>query len=194
MWVTRTMASLACKLGWLGLCVAVGQASGGGLARADSNPAKADAVAMGIEIFNREWMPNDPRGHGGDGLGPVYNESSCVACHNSDGSGGAGPVSKNIDILSASRNLAAAQVQGSTTAISSSPTAAIDPLLEVHAGFRTSRSVVLHKFGTGPNYDSWRSQVLRPSGLPDPGAMRTDQIAAANPWLQLWGEAVPPRN
>ena len=28
MWVTRSMAGLGCKLGWLGLCVAVGQAIG----------------------------------------------------------------------------------------------------------------------------------------------------------------------
>ncbi len=86
-------------------------AIGGGLAFADSkdskpdqSPPKADPVAVGSEIFHREWMPNDPRGHGGDGLGPAFNDSSCIACHNSGGSGGAGPVSKNIDILSASRN------------------------------------------------------------------------------------------
>ena len=30
-------------------------------------------------------------GHGGDGLGPVYNDSSCVACHNSGGNGGQDP-------------------------------------------------------------------------------------------------------
>ncbi len=180
MWVTRSMARLGSKLGWLGLCVAVGQAIGGGLARADSKPEKADAVAQGYEIFNREWMPNDPRGHGGDGLGPVYNDSSCVACHNSGGSGGAGPVSKNIDILSASRNLAVQQAPGSTTVISS-PTAAIDPLLEVHAGFRTSRTVVLHKFGTDPNYDSWRSQALRPSGPPASGALGTVTLMNAPP-------------
>ena len=30
-----------------------------GLAGADSEPAKADAVAMGNEIFSQEWMPND---------------------------------------------------------------------------------------------------------------------------------------
>ena len=77
----------------------------GGRARADDpRPAKPDPVAVGYEIFNREWLPNDPRSHGGDGLGPVYNDTSCVACHNSGGSGGAGPVSKNIDILSASRH------------------------------------------------------------------------------------------
>ena len=93
-------------LGRLGLCVAIGSAIAavGGRSRADdSGPARPDRVALGYEIFNREWLPDDPRSHGGDGLGPVYNDTSCVACHNAGGSGGAGPVSKNIDILSASR-------------------------------------------------------------------------------------------
>ena len=48
MWVTRRVASLGCKLGWLGLCVAVGQAIGGGQVRAGSEPTKADAVAHGL--------------------------------------------------------------------------------------------------------------------------------------------------
>ena len=39
--------------------------------------------------------------HGGDGLGPVFNDSSCVACHNQGGAGGAGPSSKNVDIITA---------------------------------------------------------------------------------------------
>ena len=102
---------LGISLGLLGLCLVAAGAIGSGLARAGSNErdrdkdkAKSDSIAAGYEIFNREWMPNDPRGHGGDGLGPAFNDSSCIACHNSGGSGGAGPVSKNIDILSASRN------------------------------------------------------------------------------------------
>src|SRR5437016_4553625 len=103
--VTRSAMSLGGLFAWMGLCVAAVQSVGGGLARADSKSEKPDSVAVGYEIFNREWLPNDPRSHGGDGLGPVYNDSSCVACHNSGGSGGAGPISKNIDILSASRNL-----------------------------------------------------------------------------------------
>src|SRR3954454_3635261 len=107
MQATRSAAILGGQLVRLGLCVVACQALGaGGPARAGADPAKPDPVALGYEIFNREWMPNDPRSHGGDGLGPVYNDSSCVACHNSGGSGGAGPVSKNIDILNASRNLA----------------------------------------------------------------------------------------
>src|SRR5262249_54824392 len=62
--------------------------------------ASAD-LALGRELFLREWVPNDPRSHGGDGLGPVFNDSSCVACHNQGGPGGGGPASKNVDLLSA---------------------------------------------------------------------------------------------
>ena len=155
----------------LGLCIVVSQVLGGGSpARAGNPPAKPDTVALGAEIFNREWMPNDPRGHGGDGLGPVFNDTSCVACHNSGGAGGAGPVSKNIDILSASSiagMIAVPQPADPTTAngsiASSPPTARLAPLLDFHAGFRTSRTVVLHKFGVDPNYSTWRSQMLNQS-------------------------------
>ena len=49
-------------------------------------------VKLGEEIFLREWMPDDPRAaRGGDGLGPVYNDTSCVACHGLGGPGGGGP-------------------------------------------------------------------------------------------------------
>jgi hypothetical protein len=63
--------------------------------------ASAAAAKLGEELFNREWKPNDPRCHGGDGLGPVYNETSCVACHGLGGPGGAGPSEMNVQILSA---------------------------------------------------------------------------------------------
>jgi hypothetical protein len=58
-------------------------------------------LKLGQELFNREWTPNDPRCHGGDGLGPVYNETSCLACHGLGGAGGAGPSAMNVDIISA---------------------------------------------------------------------------------------------
>jgi len=196
--LTRSAASRCSKLVWLGLCLTVGSAIGGGLARAGTKPEKPGPVAVGYEIFNREWMPSDSRGHGGDGLGPVYNDSSCVACHNSGGSGGAGPVSKNIDILSASRNGAIAnelkltvsdrsqdqpRAPGKRSAIppSSSRSPSLDPLAAVHAGFRTSRNVVLHKFGTDPNYDAWRSHVLSPAGTPGPGASNGESFVSTLP-------------
>ncbi len=62
----------------------------------------AKTVAVdGHELFTREWLPKDSRAHGGDGLGPVFNDSSCIACHNQGGTGGAGPANKNVDIITA---------------------------------------------------------------------------------------------
>jgi CxxC motif-containing protein (DUF1111 family) len=65
-----------------------------------ANPA-AQAKPDGRELFSREWLPHDGRAHGGDGLGPVFNDSSCVACHNQGGVGGGGAASKNVDIITA---------------------------------------------------------------------------------------------
>jgi CxxC motif-containing protein (DUF1111 family) len=70
-------------------------------------PAKKAAEITkvdGREIFAREWIPGDPRAHGGDGLGPMFNESSCIGCHNQGGIGGGGPASKNVDIVTAFHN------------------------------------------------------------------------------------------
>src|SRR3954454_1769281 len=86
---------------------------------------------QGRELFLREWVPGDPRSHGGDGLGPLYNETSCVACHNLGAPGGAGPASKNVDIVTLVRGRAGPD-----------PT----QLDEYHPGFRTSPSVLLHRF------------------------------------------------
>jgi len=168
------------------------------------------AVAQGRELFEREWLPGDSRSHGGDGLGPVFNDSSCVACHNQGGSGGGGAASKNVDIISASPNggmmvqspvppggpgveqgflaKALGSLVGLDTPDSSRPAPArvarptqrvnrparvpartrIDtgPLVKTHPGFRTSRSVVLHRFGTEDDYESWRQSILGMNGMP----------------------------
>ena len=64
--------------------------AGGALGDEPSRPSR-EQLKLGLELFTRQWKPNDPRCHGGDGLGPVYNETSCVACHGQGGPGGAGP-------------------------------------------------------------------------------------------------------
>ena len=70
---------------------------------------------LGRELFAREWLPHDPRCHGGDGLGPVYNETSCLACHGQAAPGGGGPEDKNVEILS--MNVATIGRQPETMAI-----------------------------------------------------------------------------
>lgn len=51
--------------------------------------ASAEEIGAGRELFEREWSANDPL-TSGDGLGPVFNAKSCVACHSQGGTGGGG--------------------------------------------------------------------------------------------------------
>lgn len=64
------------------------------------DPAMAQA---GQTLFMHEWKPNDPLANGGDGLGPVFNANSCVACHNQGGDGGAGGLEHNVTTFSVTR-------------------------------------------------------------------------------------------
>src|SRR3984957_20419879 len=57
--------------------------------------ASAAAKAGGEMLFEHEWTANDPLASG-DGLGPVFNATSCVACHFQGGVGGAGPNQHNV--------------------------------------------------------------------------------------------------
>jgi RNA polymerase sigma factor (sigma-70 family) len=102
----------------------------------------------GEALFAKEWVPDDPasHGHGGDGLGPVYNERSCIACHGQASPGGAGPEETNVIILTA------APVRGKPPG----------DLERVHPGFRNSQSIVLHKFGTHPDFIAWRQRFNMP--------------------------------
>jgi CxxC motif-containing protein (DUF1111 family) len=59
----------------------------------DIDPAMAQA---GETLFRHDWKPNDPLSPGGDGLGPVFNATSCVACHNQGGAGGGGGLEHNV--------------------------------------------------------------------------------------------------
>ena len=57
--------------------------------------ASASAKQAGYELFTHEWQPNDPLAHG-DGVGPVFNAKSCVACHFQGGVGGGGGLAQNV--------------------------------------------------------------------------------------------------
>jgi CxxC motif-containing protein (DUF1111 family) len=60
------------------------------------DPAMAQA---GQVLFHHEWTVNDPLSAGGDGLGPVYNDVSCVACHNQSRAGGGGSLDHNVTLF-----------------------------------------------------------------------------------------------
>jgi CxxC motif-containing protein (DUF1111 family) len=134
----------------IGAVIAVGVFAIGFAWAVDERPSH-DVLESGADLFAREWLPRDANGAAGDGLGPVYNETSCVACHHQGGPGGAGPTSTNVEILSAG---ARTRTKGQTEA-------------EFHPGFRTSRSVVLHRFGVDPMYKAWRLRLMGNDDIAD---------------------------
>ena len=127
----------------------------------------------GRELFTREWLPNDARSSGGDGLGPLFNESSCVACHNQGGLGGSGPESKNVQILSVvalSAQPSRHQRTGGSIAATlsteamrakqatKSSKAILADLEKLHPDFAVSHSIVLHRFSVDPAFRAWRDR------------------------------------
>jgi CxxC motif-containing protein (DUF1111 family) len=67
-------------------------------------------VQAGQTLFEHKWTPKDPLA-GGDGLGPVCNADSCLACHNQGGPGGGGDLSHNVTTF-AFRDEASAALRG----------------------------------------------------------------------------------
>lgn len=59
----------------------------------------ASNLDRGRGLFEHRWTPQDPLARGGDGLGPLYNATSCVACHSVGGVGGAGGVDERVELL-----------------------------------------------------------------------------------------------
>jgi len=87
------------------------------------------------QLFVKIWEPGVASRAGGDGLGPLYNESSCVGCHHLGGTGGAGGNDRNVVILSA--------FAGPPTA-EKGKNVFQGELEDLHPGFRNHTSVVLH--------------------------------------------------
>jgi CxxC motif-containing protein (DUF1111 family) len=141
-------------------------------------------IELGRDLFAREWVPNDRRSHGGDGLGPVYNERSCAGCHHQSGPGGAGSLDKNIEIITAGERSETPsfyyafsfnygpdgfQYRIGDQAQSPNRNRRVDQrelalLARIHPGFRDGPSVVLHRYGNDGDYRVWRDSLLERRG------------------------------
>ena len=169
--VVASLALSACLITILNAPAARGE--GAGLA---AKAASEETLARGEELFARQWLPNDPRSRGGDGLGPVYNERSCLGCHHQGGTGGSAGADRNIEIITAtgqtanasgafysfSMSYGAAGFQyriGNSTNPSRPPRLNLADLVQIHPGFRDATSVVLHRFGPDPDYRAWRESI-----------------------------------
>ena len=117
--------------------------------------AKA-VVAAGKELFERQFVAGEPINAGGDGLGPVFNHVSCVACHQQGGTGGSGPVDVNASMLSVDL------LKFETAPERNEFRKALEA---VHPGFvsadgKLSTSVILHRFGSDARYNAIREKFL----------------------------------
>jgi CxxC motif-containing protein (DUF1111 family) len=81
------------------LAFIVGLLIAGAAFGAEPSQLSREQLKLGLDLFTHTWQPNDPLCHGGDGLGPVLNETSCVACHGQGGLGGASPAGMNVEVL-----------------------------------------------------------------------------------------------
>jgi CxxC motif-containing protein (DUF1111 family) len=171
-----------------GLVLGIGatQSAGGGDGDDARLIARQARQGPGRDLFLREWVPGMPSERGGDGLGPVYNQTSCVACHNQGGTGGAGGADKNIELATAvvtplegrrsdgmaeiramrlkSRTDRARRMKTDPPPPPRAKGEAVDrvPLAKLHAGFGEASSVAIHRFGPGIEYEIWRLNVLNP--------------------------------
>src|SRR5437016_11019351 len=95
-------------------------------------------LAAGKELFTREWLPGDRRSHAGDGLGPVFNARSCVACHHQGGVGGAGPKESNVTLVSAFVTMDGSMPKPNPAKATKQPDRA--KLAKIHPNLRTESS------------------------------------------------------
>ncbi len=110
------MKRLCGALGWIVLLTVIapiGYRATGRLLRFDWRP-KTDALASqsGRDLFLHEWTPGDPLAARGDGLGPVFNASSCVACHQQGGAGGSGSLEHNVTVFTRAPKAGARSTRG----------------------------------------------------------------------------------
>jgi CxxC motif-containing protein (DUF1111 family) len=98
--IVRRLWGALCWLVLLTVVVPLGYRATGWLLRYDGGP-KTDVQASqaGRDLFIHEWTPGDPLAARGDGLGPVFNANSCVACHQKGGVGGSGSLEHNVTVF-----------------------------------------------------------------------------------------------
>ena len=126
----------------LGACcvlLAIGSLALAGDRRPRANRLIPRDFFEGKELFEKSWEPGKPSPKGGDGLGPLYNETSCVGCHNLGGTGGGGDSERNVRMLTA---------LGASTRTFTGGEVFQGDLAALHPGFRNRASIVLHKHAT----------------------------------------------
>ena len=135
--------------------------------------SRAAKFAEGRKLFLHEWKAGVPLAKGGDGLGPVFNDVSCVACHFQGGVGGGGTNDKNATMLTIVPPAAGLPTRGFLRLAAS-----IHPGVVTPAGdFATS--IVLHKHSSFSRYNRLRRRMV---GLEFDASVPREQQQAVETW------------
>lgn len=118
-----------------------------------------EKIERGRTLFLHEWEPNDDLSPHGDGLGPLYNATSCVACHSQGGVGGGGANQNNAQILAVIPEPAQLGSRGAKLFLAG--------LRRMHPEFvdaqdRFVYGILLHRFSTTPGYREVHQEVTTP--------------------------------
>ncbi|MEX2114861.1 MAG: di-heme oxidoredictase family protein [Pirellulales bacterium] len=130
-------------------------------------------VELGHLLFVREWQERDARSAAGDGLGPMFNARSCVACHNQGGTGGSGSLEHNVDLLCLAPTQPMTRIDRRQFVADAGR---IHPAFVVDATTALP-TITLHRSSTYPVYGQWRAVLA---------TMATDSAAAKQrSWIRL---------
>ena len=149
-----------------------------GIGQATAQSPTSEVAQLGAQFFQHTWKAGQPASPGGDGLGPVHNDVSCVACHNQGGLGGAGPVEKNVSMLSLGKRPSGMSRRRFHQAA-----------VAIHPGFEASpvevnRNLVLHKFSTDTAYNLKRMRFVGtdiPVNVLDEFSVAAERLVATAP-------------
>lgn len=167
-------------------CVSLICPSGAG---ADEKSA-GEKGAAGREMFSHQWRQKDARSPQGDGLGPMFNDVSCVACHKQGAVGGGGPVEKNVQVGSVfagglgTTEFAKLAVGEQREEMVSQQAA---ELKTIHPGFLKSRSVVLHRSSTDEAYREFHAKNFTHKPRVNASAILDLFSGGANPLASVIG-------
>ena len=114
---------------------------------------------MGRDLFVHQWQPGDTLSPDGDGLGPLYNATSCVACHSQGGIGGSGSKDHNAQMLA----IVPEPGELNKRTIKSF----LSRLKTMHPEFvdtdgRYYTGILLHRYSTTPEYAEVHDKVTTP--------------------------------
>ena len=114
-------------------------------------------IEQGRVLFEREWKSRNPS-FGSDGLGPLHNATSCVACHHQGGIGGSGDARFNA------KSIGIEKMQISGGPINDDVIA--NSIRGFHPGFvdstgRVFNTIAIAHHGGTPVFTSLRDSIMR---------------------------------